>query len=399
MSSIIDKISSKVFDFVHRNNLVYNACWEDPRIDKEALQLGSDDSILMIASAGCNALSYALSGVKRVCAVDVNYRQIALLELKIAGIKALDYETFFKLFGEGRLSGVLTVYREKLRPLLSSQSQFFWDRYVQQFFDNPDPAITFYYCGAAGYFARQLTRRIAKRGLATLVDALIDAKDMSAQREAWSKLRETFWTPALRFVVNRDATMALLGVPRAQRKQIEANGGKLASYVQKCLDSLFEEIPIQDNYFWRVYAKGRYVKNCCPEYLTELGFERLKSGAVDVVQTATASLEEFMRANPALKFSKFVLLDHMDWLSDARFDALESEWNAIFRSATSGARVIWRSGAEDASNFLDRVVVDFRGEKKPLAELLTRQTELAERLHRRCRVHTYASFGVADLRN
>ena len=99
--SFAEKVSSKVFSWIHGNNLVYNTCWEDPRIDKKALNLTPKDNVLVITSAGCNALSYALSGVNHVYAVDMNYRQNALLDLKIAAIKELEYETFFQLFGEG----------------------------------------------------------------------------------------------------------------------------------------------------------------------------------------------------------------------------------------------------------------------------------------------------------
>ena len=104
------------------NNLVYNTCWEDPRIDKQALRLGSDDDVLVITSAGCNALSYALDAPRSVHAVDVNYRQNALLELKIAGIRELDFETFFQLFGRGRYSGVTALYRQRLRGRAGGRS-------------------------------------------------------------------------------------------------------------------------------------------------------------------------------------------------------------------------------------------------------------------------------------
>lgn len=41
---------------MHLKNLVYNTCWEDPRLDREAMQLQPDDEVVMITSAGCNAL-------------------------------------------------------------------------------------------------------------------------------------------------------------------------------------------------------------------------------------------------------------------------------------------------------------------------------------------------------
>ena len=80
-------LGNKCFKVVHQKNLVYNTCWEDPRIDRQALSLGSDDSVLVITSAGCNALDYALQAPKSVHAVDMNPLQNALLELKCASIQ------------------------------------------------------------------------------------------------------------------------------------------------------------------------------------------------------------------------------------------------------------------------------------------------------------------------
>ena len=58
------RVSRRLFDLVHRRNLVYNQCWEDPAVDGAALALTPADRVLVITSAGCNALDYALSGAR-----------------------------------------------------------------------------------------------------------------------------------------------------------------------------------------------------------------------------------------------------------------------------------------------------------------------------------------------
>ncbi|MDB4756823.1 BtaA family protein, partial [Mariniblastus sp.] len=74
---VFDWISQRVFKTVHQNNLVYNTCWEDPRLDRVALEIGPDENVLVITSAGCNALDYALNSPNHVYAVDMNPRQNA----------------------------------------------------------------------------------------------------------------------------------------------------------------------------------------------------------------------------------------------------------------------------------------------------------------------------------
>ena len=54
-NAVRDRLHSRVFHAVHRNNLLYNTCWEDPALDRVALRLSPADRLLVITSAGCNA--------------------------------------------------------------------------------------------------------------------------------------------------------------------------------------------------------------------------------------------------------------------------------------------------------------------------------------------------------
>src|ERR1700741_3649550 len=88
-----------LFDQIHSRNLVYNQCWEDPAVDNAVLRIGPQDRIVMITSAGCNALYYMIQDPASIHCIDVNPHQNALLELKLAAIAALRYEQFFDMFG------------------------------------------------------------------------------------------------------------------------------------------------------------------------------------------------------------------------------------------------------------------------------------------------------------
>ena len=50
-----ERINTRLFKVVHGKNLIYNTCWEDPALDRVALQLKPDDCLVVISSAGCNA--------------------------------------------------------------------------------------------------------------------------------------------------------------------------------------------------------------------------------------------------------------------------------------------------------------------------------------------------------
>jgi S-adenosylmethionine-diacylglycerol 3-amino-3-carboxypropyl transferase len=392
---MFDWIGGRVFKFVHGNNLVYNTCWEDPRLDHVALNLTPQDNVLVITSAGCNALDYALAGPNHVYAVDMNPRQNALLDLKIAGIRHLDYEDFFRLFGYGYHPDARKLYRDKLRTGLPAWSRAYWDKWIKFFHT---PGKSFYYRGTSGSFARMICLYIDRViRVRPWVDAALEADTIAEQREIYEKhLKEKFWSRTMRFAMNRDTTLSMVGVPKAQRRQVEMQyQGGIIKFVQDCLEAVFCQMPLADNYFWRVYMKGEYSRKCCPEYLKADNFEKLKGGLIDRVSTHTNHVQGFLEQHNG-EISRYVLLDHMDWLSDKFFPLLELEWQAIVRRAAPGTRVLWRSGGLK-TDFLNRVSVTTGSKLRALPELLTYHPDLAAELHEKDRVHTYGSFYIADL--
>ncbi len=393
--SVMDWVSGRVFGMVHGKNLVYNTCWEDPRLDRIALQLGPTDRIVMITSAGCNALDYALCGPERIDAVDLNPRQNALLELKIAGIRRLEYADFYSMFGRGYFPRAAEVYQDVLRAELSPWSQQYWDRWIKFFHSRRRP---FYFRGTSGSFARIVNIYVNRMlRIRPYVDQMLEAASLEEQREIYQRhVRDRFWSRLMCFAMNRDTTLSMIGVPRAQRKQIETQyEGGIIQFIKDCVEAVFAELPLSDNYFWRVYMTGSYTESCCPEYLKPASFQRLKDGLVDCIHIHTDSVEGFLRKHDQT-VTRFVLLDHMDWLADRYFPRLVSEWEAILQRAAPGARAIWRSGGL-RTDFIDRVELEHNGRRCLLPELLTYNSELAEELHVQDRVHTYGSFYIADI--
>jgi S-adenosylmethionine-diacylglycerol 3-amino-3-carboxypropyl transferase len=395
LMAIFDWFSRRVFNAVHRNNLVYNTCWEDPRLDRVAMQLTENDTVMVITSAGCNTLDYALCQPKHVHAVDMNPRQNALLQLKMAGIRRLEYEDFFRMFGHGYWPGVRKVYEQKLRGDLCDWSQSFWDKKLK-FFENPKRS--FYYRGTSGAFAKMVrvyVERVIK--VRPEIDAILAADTVEEQREIYEKrLKQKFWTGLIKFTMRRDTTMSMLGVPKAQRRQIETQyEGGVVKYLQDSAQAVFAELPLRDNYFWRVYLNGRYTEQCCPEYLKPENFAALKNGLLDRISVHTDSVQGFLEKHDQ-PITRFVLLDHMDWLSDKFFPLLESEWQAIVNRASPQARILWRSGGLK-TEFINDVKVRRDGKLVPVNELLSYHPELAAELHEKDRVHTYASFYIADV--
>ena len=398
MKALFNWTTNRLFSYVHGNHLVYNTCWEDPRLDREVMELTGDDDLVLITSAGCNALDYALDNPGSVHAVDMNFRQNALLELKIAGIRKLHFEEFFSLFGDGGHASFRTWYGERLRAELTPKAQSYWDTRIS-FFERPNAAASFYHRGTTGAFGKMLVAYCKITGVYEDALQLFSASSIHLQRKIYfEKVKPRFWGSGIKRALRTDLALSLIGVPKAQRDHLETTCAQSVSdFMEDCMEAVFTKLPTADNYFWRLYLFGRYSKECCPEYLKESNFELLKGGFVDKVQIATSDLTSFLRSHPK-GFSRFVLLDHMDWLSTQSPDLLSAEWQAIFDRARPGAMALWRSGGARV-DYVDPLFVQKGGRTARVGDLLQYDTASAAACHVRDRVHTYGSFYIARLNN
>jgi S-adenosylmethionine-diacylglycerol 3-amino-3-carboxypropyl transferase len=390
--SLRDRIDRRIFNAIWSRSLVYNTCWEDPAVDHQALKLGTDDVVLVITSAGCNALDYALRAPRRIHCVDANPRQNALLELKIAAIRTLAFEDFFRIFGEGYHERFECLYLERMRAELSPFAQAWWDRHTHWFTSGRG---SFYFHGLSGVVARCVRGWFKSRPKlrAATID-LLEAGNLDEQRRIYDeRVAPMLWNRAVNWTISRQFVMNLLGVPHPQRRLVEAqHAGGVAGFIRESVQYVFRQLPLRDNYFWRVYLTGRYGEDCCPEYLKRGNFERLKSGLVDCIRVHTATVTGFLQQTDE-HISRFVLLDHMDWMSSYYPDALREEWEAILDRATPHARILLRS-AQTRPAWLDNQRVG--PENRSLREILRFHDDMADALQPGDRVHTYAGFVIAD---
>lgn len=382
------RVSDRIFNQIHGKHLVYNACWEDPRCDRAIMGFGRGARVAMLTSAGCNALDYLLDDPAEIHCVDLNYRQNALLQLKIALFQAGSYDDLWLFFGEGGSPACANIYRVRLRPLLDAypETQRFWDKHIH-YFSGKGRRPSFYWRGSSGFLAwlmRGWLKR--KRVAASALEAIFSARTLDEQREAYNRLEPVLLTPAARWFVGRHVVQSLAGVPKTQQNLAKAHYKEgMIGYVRDCFKQVFTRIPIQDNYFWRVYYFGAYAPDCCPEYLLRDNFEILRA-RVSRIRTYTASLSDFLERHPA-QYSHYVLLDHQDWLAAHLYEALETEWRLIFKNLAPEARILMRS-ASPTPAFLPNFA---------LSNLLfDEQAAAFSAAHDR--VGTYAGVWVAGLR-
>src|SRR5262249_16510179 len=147
----------------------------------------------------------------------------ALLELKLAAIRDLNYEEFFAMFGEGRIANHREIYDRRLRPLLSRNSRRIWHRRIACF-DGLGRGL--YFSGLAGKFACLMNLFIdCTPGLRRDLDSFLQIDDIEQQAAFYrAKIAPRLWSRPLRWLLDRKSMMLLLGVPDEQMRQMQESG-------------------------------------------------------------------------------------------------------------------------------------------------------------------------------
>jgi S-adenosylmethionine-diacylglycerol 3-amino-3-carboxypropyl transferase len=325
--------------------LVYTQIWEDPEADLAALQLPVGSSIVTISSGGCNALSYLTARPAQVYAVDLNEAHLALLKLKIAGLRALpQYADFWRFFGEGASASNAGLYRDRLRPVLDASARNFWDE--RDFRGRPRYGYFtdgFYRHGTLGHFIgfAHWLARFANIDLAAL---LTEDRESPARLDALHRLDRLFHSRLARLITRTPALLFSLGIPPQQRSLL---GGEapLNEVLHQRLLCLIDVYPNETNYFAWQALQRRYpgpIDQCLPLYLQKRQFERMRTGA-GLIIPVHANLRVFLESLPAREIDAVVLLDSQDWMAA---DEIRGLWDAIDRAGKDTVRVIFRTAGE-----------------------------------------------------
>lgn len=340
---LTNTISEKVFHRIHGHSLVYNTCWEDPRCDRQLLQLDAHSRVVMLTSAGCNALDYLLDDPAEVHCVDLNPRQNALLHLKVALLQGADHAVLFDLLGTGASPHARAIFHDVVHDRLADRfSQRYWQRNIH-YFNGKRLRSSFYWHGSSGTVAWLIRQWLnTQPDMLRLARRLFGAGSLAEQWVWYDQLEPQLMGRFMSWLVSQHLVQSMLGVPKSQQHLATAYyPDGMAGYVRHCFRQVFTSLPLADNYFWKLYFFGRYTPDCCPNYLRPEHFATLHQ-RTERVHTHTTSLSGFLQQRPGL-YTHFVLLDHQDWLAAHLRPALEEEWRLILDNAAPGARVLLRS--------------------------------------------------------
>lgn len=329
------------------NSFIYNQIWEDPTLDREALQLQSDSQILTIASGGCNVLNYLVDEPARIVALDLNPYHLSLSRLKIAAMQHLpDHAAFYDFFGFANKPINPERYQHYIKAHVSKELDEFWmgrsllgQRRINMFRDDLYRHTRF------GYFMRFLHWIARRTNYAP--EKLLQAKTLDEQREIFEQHIAPFFDNRLvKWLGKLPMSVFSLGIPPQQYKAMKEQGNLIGQYRER-VERLACQFPIQNNYFaWQGFSHSydHEQREAIPDYLQAEHYTLIRQ-QLDKVETQLGSMIEYLEAQPAGSFDRFVFLDAQDWMTD---DVLQQLWEQVARVAKPGSRIIFRTAADES---------------------------------------------------
>lgn len=339
MESLLDRLFARLF-----RGLVYAQIWEDPVCDMTALEISETDRIICIASGGCNMMSYLTAQPAALTAVDLSPWHVELGRLKLLAAQKLpDHAAFYDLFGHANRASNTALFDTYLQPHLDQDARAFWNGRQGRTRRKAMFTKGFYGYGALGRSLGliHLVCRLARVDFSRL----LEAESLEAQRTFFeAEIAPLYQSRLVQFCARRRASLFGLGIPPAQYEKLAADAdGDIVAVLHERTRKLFCDFPIAENYFaWQAASRGYKPDGSgpVPPYLEAEHFAAVKQAA-SRAQVLNRSITDVLAEASAGSHSVYVLLDAQDWMTDAQLSAL---WQEITRTASPGARVLFRTG-------------------------------------------------------
>lgn len=308
---------------------------EDPRAEIAALEPSPGDSLVVVGSGGCTALSLLGAGAGQVTAVDVNRTQNHLIELKLAAVATLSRDEALAFLGatDAIARDRLDTY-VRLRDVLTAAARSHWDARLA-----PVDA------GVLGAGVTERFIRMLVSAMCVLVhprsrlERMLACESIEEQRALFSREWNTRrWRLFFALLLNR----------RVFRRTYDAaffahlEQPSFAEHFRRCAEHALTDLAVGDNYFLHHMITGRYpaaVPEGVPPYLATEGHAMVAEHR-DRLTLVDGTMTDYLRLLPDASVTGFSLSNICEWLAPNAIDELFAE---IVRVATPGATLCFRN--------------------------------------------------------
>ena len=347
----------------------YGAVWEDADVLCDALApVAQGKRLLSIASAGDNVLALLTLNPAEVVAVDSNPAQLACLELRITAFERLSDDALLAFLGAEPSNDRLRTYTD-LRSSLGQFTRNFWDQRrndIQHGIINRG-RLECYLC----WFRRYILPLIHSRP--TRISLLEPKNDNDRQlfyQEDWNTWR---WRFFFRAFFNR-AVMSAFGREASHFRHVR--GPFVADLLERARHGLVK-VPTHDNPYLALLVNGAYGPGSKPRYLRAEYIPQIRA-RISRIRPLHGRVEQALGDE---SFDGFNLSNIFEYMSPEQH---ERSYLYLLHHANRGARLAYwnlfvrRSCPTAAQPFVSSL------------------SQIAEVLHAKDRVCTYASFHLEE---
>jgi S-adenosylmethionine-diacylglycerol 3-amino-3-carboxypropyl transferase len=320
--------SSETAATIADGSLRYSTVWEDYRLLDLGLALDRTSDLLVIAGAGCNVLNLLLRAPRRLVALDFNPAQMALVELKLAAIRALPYDDFAALIGV-RPSNRRPELYERLRPSMGAAARAWWDANLATLANGVEQAGRL-----DRYIAEFRERHLSRVHEPEVVDRLFTLDDPTARRRF---AEEEFFTPAFESVFRGYFTRESIGAHGRDGSQFRyVDNVDVGEWFWRRLQRVVLELPTRGNFYLERFLRGG-VRDARvgPPYLHRHNYGRLRA-LVSRVDVVNDSLEHYLAAAPRASLDGAALSDVFEYMSA---DAADEVFHRVSEVVRPGRRL------------------------------------------------------------
>jgi S-adenosylmethionine-diacylglycerol 3-amino-3-carboxypropyl transferase len=300
-------------------------------LEIEALEAGAEDTVVVVSSGGCTALSLLAAGAGTVVAVDLNPAQNHLVELKAAAVSRFTCTEAIAFLGGSTESatGRMRGYR-LLRSDLSAEARRYWD------------------ARSRAIEHGVLTSGVTERFIDTIVNAmrmvihppsrirrLLDCGSLDAQRTLYQREWNSWrWRLMFKALLNR----AIFRHTYDPAFFTHIENPSFPDHFHRIFEHGLMNIAVRNNYFLHHMLTGSYPQDVAggvPVYLAGAATDRMAG-----LRLVDGGYVDYLSTCPDASIDGFALSNICEWLEPTQVDELMGE---IVRTAAPGARLAFRN--------------------------------------------------------
>ena len=351
-------------DNIIKHTYIYNLSFEDGSVDRNIMNFNSNDVLLCITTGGDNILNYLIDGVKKIHTADINIYQNFLLEMKMSMMKVLSRDDFFKVFNSRNKNSegykLFLDNLERIKENMSLPGKIWLD-------ENKTEFSHFIESGSVKYYVKIVNFIFWCYGIGG-IGGIFKCNSIQEQIQFYHKNEiEKKFKKFINIGCNSFISWFCMTVNGVPKKQFELFDN-FNDFMNDTFKYIVFNTEIKKNYFYYPYFGGSFSEECCPDYLKEENYLKVRD-RLDRITIHTDFIENvcIKVAENGDAVTKAILLDHMDWLEEGQ---IIKEWEIYKKYCDKDCIYLWRSaskkkyiGCLNELDYIKHYVLDHKKEK------------------------------------